>query len=249
MWCFFDESYPDEGGVTSIICCLMKNETVAYLDRRIYLAKKKYWGEAQAKSLRTEIKGNKLFSNNSFKMAKKHGTSKNLLVAQEILADCFLNKDDHPIKVFGCAVYGAQDLLKKINKENKLTIPIAEILKRVSVAAHEMDGNRRVNLVFDEQLSDLELAISTRRFVSGVGIENISHYPLIAVSHVSPGLQLADLGAYILGRRAAGDHRFHLWLSRLKQLEWKGKVNGLDRWGIQRWDISPTGVTVRKKWE
>ncbi len=248
MWCFFDESYPDEGGVTSILCCLMKSETIEFLDKRIYLAKRKYWGEAQAKSLRTELKGSKLLSNNSFKMAEKHGSSRNFFVAQEILAECSNYADEHPIKIFGCAVYGAQDLLKEINREDKLTFPIAEVLRGVSAAAQEIDGKRKVNLVFDEQLSDLELAISTRRFVSGVGIPNISHYPLIAVSHVSPGLQLADIGAYILGRRAAGDHRFHVWLTRLKQLEWKGKVSGIDRWGIQRRDISELGVTVRKRW-
>lgn len=249
MWCFFDESYPPEGGVSSITCCLMKSETVANLDRWIYRAKKKYWGEAQAKSLRNEVKGASLFSNYAFKMEEKYGASKNLLLAREVLAECVNESASDPIKFFGCAVYGGQDLLKAINKENKLTFPIAEILERVSVAAQEMDTDRKVNLVFDEQLTDMELAISTRRFVSGVGIANISHYPLIAVSHVSPGLQLADLGAYILGRRAQGDLRFKIWLSRLKQLEWSGTIKGRERWGIQRWDITENGVTVRKKWE
>jgi len=107
-----------------------------------------------------------------------------------------------------------------------------------------------VNLVFDEKLADRDAAISIRRFVSGVELPNVSHYPLVGVSHVSPGIQLADIGAYILGRRAVGNKSFQVWLTRLRNLEWSGQVEGRGRMGIQRWDSLPGGqVKVRKKWE
>ena len=95
-----------------------------------------------------------------------------------------------------------------------------------------------------------DLAISTRRFVSGVQLSNVSHYPLVAVSHVSPGVQLADIGAYILGRRAAGDHKFNVWIQRLRNLEWSGEVDGRNRMGIQRYQRLPNGeFKIRKRWE
>jgi hypothetical protein len=126
---------------------------------------------------------------------------------------------------------------------------LADILNKVSAAAEEFKDDWSVTLVFDEQLAELETAISIRRFVSGVKLPNVSHYPLMGVSHVSPGVQLADIGAYVIGRRAA-DPRFEKWLRMVRNLEWTGKVDGRNRPGIQRWDYSTDGkVTVRQKWE
>ena len=249
MWCFFDESYPREGGVTAVVACLMHDETVRHLDSVQFKAKKKYLGRDHARDLNKELKGSKLLSNQSFNMVTRYGFSKNHHVAQEILSECKKHSDKHPILVFGAAVYGAQDILKK-TQQDKVSLPLADVLKRVSVAAAESSGSRRVTLVFDEQLAELDVAISLRRFISGMKIANVSHYPLVGVSHVSPGIQLADIGAYILGRRAVGDHRFRIWLEHLRGLEWHGKVDGYNRRGIQRWDYSASGrITVRKKWE
>jgi hypothetical protein len=105
-------------------------------------------------------------------------------------------------------------------------------------------------VVFDEKAADRDVSISLRRYVSGVKLPNVSHYPLVGVSHVSPGIQLADIGAFILGRRAAGDKRFNTWLTLLRSLEWSGFVDGYERTGIQRWDMLDDGrFRVRKRWE
>ncbi|MFN0053002.1 MAG: hypothetical protein ACKV0T_12520 [Planctomycetales bacterium] len=247
MWCFFDESYPDEGGVTTVVAVLLHARSLPHIDQVIYRAKRKYFGREHAKDLSLELKGQKLLSNYSFKMAQQYGSSKNHLVVQEVISELWKNVDEHPVYVFGAAVYGAKDILRQ---PGKLSFPLVEILRRVSAAAGESGASVLVNLVFDEQLADLQVAISLRRFVSGVQLRNVSHYPLIGVSHVTPGIQLADIGAYILGRRAVGDLRFKAWLSQLRQLEWTGTINGYSRMGIQRWDAHPSGsVTVRKKWE
>ena len=245
---FFDESYPPEGGVTSVIACLMRNETVRELDQIIYRARRTHFGQKHARDLRCELKGKELLSSNSFRMAAKHGYSINHALVQEVLAECTEAQEEHNILVFGAAVYGAKDILKRVGEE-KLAFPIVEVLRRVSTAAEELAAGRTVNLVFDEKLADRDAAIAIRRFVSGVKLPNVSHYPLVGVSHVSPGIQLADIGAYILGRRAAGDARFKVWLTRLRNLEWSGQVRGYNRMGIQRWDSLPDGrVRVRKTW-
>jgi hypothetical protein len=249
MWCFFDESYPNEGGVTSIICCLMRTETVSELDRIMYAAQHRHLGKQHAKDLEREVKGTALLSNASFKMLKKYGHSTNQSVAQDILREVSLKESTHEILVFGAAVYGARDLLKNVGSA-KLSFPLVEILKRVSVAGAAMEPQRKVHLVFDESLTDRRIAMSIRRFVAGVRLANVSPFPLVGVSHVSPGIQFADLGAFILGRRAVGDVRFKSWITRLRKMEWSGNVEGRHRLGIQRWDGDKHGrMTVRKKWE
>jgi len=158
-------------------------------------------------------------------------------------------RQQHPVLVFGAVVYGAQDILKQTGLR-RLNYPFVELLRRVSAAASGLASDRSVNLVFDEKLTDRDVAISIRRFVSGVRLPNVSHYPLVGVSHVSPGIQLADIGAYILGTRSVGDRRFTPWLTRLRNLEWSGQVNGRNRMGIQRWDALPDGIAkVRERWE
>ncbi len=81
------------------------------------------------------------------------------------------------------------------------------------------------------------MATAVKRFVSGVRLPNVSHYPLVGVSHVTPGIQLADICAFILGRRAVGDEKFSTWTDLLRPLEWSGTVNGYQRFGIQKWQL------------
>jgi len=250
MWCFFDESYPaDDTDVTSVVACLMRDETVRFLDRTIYIARKKYFGIEQAKSQSFEIKGSQMLSNNSFRLEKKYGQSTNHQVAKEILTECIKSRDEHPVYVLGAAIYGHRDILKTISNDH-LVLPITDILEKASVAAASLEPKGRVNLVFDEQIgAQTEMAISTRKFVAGTRLPNVSHYPLVAVSHTSPGLQLADLGAYILARRALGDRRFIAWHQLLQQLEWTGQVRNRDRRGIQRYECQKGGaIGIRTRW-
>jgi len=249
MWCFFDESYPDEGGVASVVACLMRTETIRSLDTVFYSAQRKHWGAKQARDLKREVKGMTVLSKNSFKMLKKFRHSTSQQVAGDILRGCAELPPEKSIRIFGAAIYGEKDILKRVRRD-RLAFPVVAILQAVSQAAKEMANDRTVNLVFDEKLADRDVSISLRRFVAGVRLTNVSHYPLIGVSHVTPGIQLADICAYILGRRAVGDKLFGPWLSRVRQLEWNGEVGGVQRLGIQRWDAGADGmVTVRKKWE
>jgi hypothetical protein len=249
MWCFFDESYPDGADVACICACLMRVESLSALNKLMYNSRRKHFGSVRAKDLSVELKGTSLLSNQSFKMLSKgNGYSINQQVADDVLRGCVELPAELTIKIFGAAVYGEKDILKKVQSD-RLAFPVVEVLRRVSAAACEMDPNGMVDLVFDQQLAEKSVAISIRKFIAGVQLPNVSQFPLAGVSHVSPGLQLADLGAYILGRRAAGDQRFHKWMMRLRQLEWSGIIGGYNRMGIQRWDSDGSGrVRVRQKW-
>ncbi len=215
----------------------------------MYRACKKHLGRTHAKDLHREIKGQQLLSANSFRMAARHRHSCNHEVAKDILHECAELAGTNAIRVFAAAVYGERDILKRVNKE-RLTRPIANMLRNISCAAAEMGSDRSVTLVFDDQLADRNTSISIRRFVAGINLPNVSHYPLIGVSHVSPGIQLADLGAFIVGRRAVGDMKFNPWVSRLREIEWIGEMNGRKRRGFVRWTSNGDGtVAYRNRWE
>ena len=131
MWCFFDESYPTDTALTSVVACLMRNEAVAKLDQILYQARKKHLGTAHAKDLHREIKGQQLLSANSFRMAKKHKHSCNHQVAKDILSECAALTGEYQIRVFAAAVYGEKDILKRVNQA-KLTAPIVHMLRTIS---------------------------------------------------------------------------------------------------------------------
>jgi hypothetical protein len=249
VWCFFDESYPNGCDVACVVACLMNDAALERVDQILYRARHSHFGSKNAKDLLHEIKGSELLSNYAFKMHEKYGHSCNLEASKDILRECSLLSGPLTIRVFGAAVYGEREILKRVAQQ-KLAYPLAEMLKRISFAATEASCSRPVSLVFDEKLTDRDVSISIRRFVAGINLPNVSHFPLISVSNVSPGIQLADLGAFILGRRAAGDARFVQWLARLKGMEWKGFINGRERFGIKRWDSDGAGIVrLRRRWE
>jgi hypothetical protein len=226
----------------------MPNDTVDELNNILYRAQHAHFGSAHARDLRCEVKGSQLLSNYAIKIGQSNRQSCNLEAAKDILRECAKLRGEQRILLFAAVIYGEKDILKKVT-QHKIAYPLVEMLQRISFAASKLAPSRSVSLVFDEQLAARDVAISIRRFVAGRHLANVSHYPLIAVSNVSPGIQLADLGAYILGRRAAGDVRFEDWVNRLKKLQWTDTMNGRKRNGIKRWDSDGRGrVSLRRKW-
>lgn len=241
MWCFLDESYPPEGNVTAVVACLMQSATVRRLDREMFLARRNRLGEGHARDLKRELKGQWLLSNQSFKLLAKYGHSTNQDLVNDVLNASFIIRSQHPIYLFGAVVRGARDLLTNPGG-TQLAKPLVQILRRVSRAAIRLNPKDRVNLVFDEQIGTrADVSIRARRFISGVRLPNVSHYPLSSVSNVSPGIQLADIGAYILGRRGACDHRFDVWMARLRRLEWRETVHGRHTSGIMFFNREENG--------
>jgi hypothetical protein len=248
VWCFFDESFPPEGGVTAITACLMQEKAVRALDRVMFSARQDHFGREHAKSLTNELKGTELLSKNSFRMAKKYGSSRNHMVAADILNGCHVIHYQHPIRIFGCIIYGKESDLQRAVDATRLERPLVDMLRKVSISATQIKPNERVHIVFDEQLGvRADVAIRTRQFVAGVGLKNVSKYPLASVSNVSPGVQLADICTYILGRRAVGDIASMRWMSMLRRLEWHGRNNGHKSRGIVCYSRDGKG-TERCRW-
>ena len=223
----------------------MAEKTVRGLDLVMYSARKRHFGIQHARDLTIELKGNDLLSRRSFQMLEKYGTSTNHSLTDQVISTCIGFRDKHPIYLFGAAVFGEKSILRNIGN-NRLSRPLADILDKVSAASTHLNERRNVHLVFDGQICGAEpnIAASVRRFVAGVKLKNISHYPLVGVSHVMPGIQLADIIAFILGRHAVGDGAMEPWFKKLLPLEWAGQINGFDRRGFQRWEKNATGNIV-----
>jgi len=252
MWCFFDESYQDN--CTAVAACLMHERTIRGLDLVLYDARKKHFGREHARDLSIEIKGKGLLSNFTFKQQEKFGNNRSHDLLDQVFKKCVEFRGEHPIWIFGAVVYGAAGILKQLGSE-RLSRPIADILDKVSAAAVTAKGDgppRRVTLVFDSQICGAEpdMAAAVRRFVSGVKLQNVSHFPLAGVSHVTPGIQLADICAFVLAKRAVGDVKFEPWVARVRQLEWHGMVGQYHRPGIRCWKTNDHGkLVVCQDWQ
>lgn len=240
MWCFFDESY--QANVTAIAACLMDDRTLRAVDRIMYSARRVHFDLEHAKDLTKELKGAQLLSNYTFRQVAQYGDNANQELAKAVLQGCHAASQLGSLKVFGAVVYGQQGVLTKLGKD-RLARPVADLLDKISAAAASGPSRRRVSLVFDSQICGAEptIAAAVRRFVAGVRLPNVSHFPLVGVSHVCPGIQLADICAFVLGRKAIGDHRFDTWLQRVEQLVWSGTIGNYSRSGIQRWELDAAG--------
>jgi len=202
-WCYIDESWRDSGtehiGVLS--ACVGTEKDFQRLGREMFRIRKKYFGEKHAKDGTSELKGTKLLSANSFRMLQKHGYSKNLVVAREVLE--YVART--PIRYIGVTVYGDRkpDLLAPHAKD--LSRPFKELCKRVLTSIPQSTQGL---LVFDQRVAAQEaISLAIANYIAGMHSNPRLHpWPLIGVSNVHAGLQLADLAAYILAKWADGDN-------------------------------------------
>lgn len=227
----------------------MKDETARRLRRVLYGFRRKYYGVENARDLRRELKGNELLSRQSFRLARKlRAMPNNHAVVREIFAWSERQSEEHPILAFGSVVYGPDPHLR-VMEPRRLDLPFRDLIEKVSCAAAPYK-RRRVHLVFDQRFgADNSIAIGIQNFLSGMRVANIYPFPLFGVSHVMPGLQIADIVSHILGRRAVGDQRIMPWWRHLLKLQWKGKVREYDRWGFQRYNALADGTfRIRRQW-
>ncbi|MFC1488572.1 DUF3800 domain-containing protein [Thermodesulfobacteriota bacterium] len=254
MRCYFDETWQTlQGGqrVGVIFGLILKKELLLRLDNFLYKVRKKYYGKVQAKDKKSELKGKQLFSNITFKIERENPgvMPNNHCIAMEVISWCKALPASIAPKVFASIVYGTDPHLKCLDPK-RLDLPFMDLCIKISEAASEMERNGSVTLVFDERYGVQKgIAISIYNFIRGVGVNNINPYPLFAVSNVDPGVQLADIFAYIVGKRATKDQRFIVWYKRISSLQWKGEVAGKKRWGFQRYETRANGsYKIRRTW-
>lgn len=257
MWFFVDESWsPDEYkpcfGV--LLGILVKESQLHLLDKFLYEIRKKYFGKENAKDKEKDLKGKLLLANQI--LAKyKHGQviPNNVCIVKEILS-LPIHHEKFYIKVFASTVFREDEKKPALLSPNakRLSRPFKELIENVSCAAKEEMPKSKVNLVFDQRLGAQQgIAISIHNFIGGMDLSNISKYPYFAVSNVSPGVQVADIFAYLLSKRAQKRGEIMSLYRDMCKLQWTSSGNP-KQYGLRMFNERGTGDdlthTVRKGW-
>lgn len=219
MWCFIDESWQEgeQEKVGVLAAAIGTKADFSDLGRLMYRIRKKYYGEPHARDLRSELKGANLFSNASFKLHDT-GFSKNLTVAREILEWTATSN----IRLVGVCIYGKDRPPLLTPNLKALSTPFRELCVRV---LSHIPERHHGEMIFDQRLGAQEdISIAVHNYLAGIPEPHrLIPYPLIGVSNVWPGLQLADIVAHILGKYAIGDERFDFWYRKAKLIQTDGK--------------------------
>lgn len=177
----------------------------------------------------------------------------------EMISWCRKQTESNIPKAFASIVYGRGSKLTCANPK-KLELPFRDLCVKISTAAEEIAENTqdKISIIFDQRFGVQNgIAISMYNFIQGSKIKNINPFSYFAVSNVEPGIQLADLFAYIVGKRAIKDSRFLKWYNEIKPIQWRGKVKEVKhdktqyklRYGFQRYDsLSNGNFKIRKEW-
>ncbi len=245
-WCYIDESWPDtlNEKVGVLAAAVGPQEAFERLDRFMYQMRRKYYSEEHARDRGKELKGADIFSSYSFKMEQKYGFSKNLCIGREVFE--WVAKSD--IRLIGVSVYASTQPSLLTHNSKDLSRPFRELCLRAKAA---VPVTKRGVMVFDQRVGAQEgITIGIYHYLAGMADNHtLSPYPLIGVSNVLAGLQLADMAAYVLGRWATGDDRCRLYYRLVSncQLRPNGQ-NGLPLFGLIRLQHQSDGsYTVRRE--
>jgi len=243
MWLFVDESWAPEGvtpsfGILSGV--LVEESKLPKLEQFLFEIRKKYYGPKHAKDYTRDIKGKELLSNQMVKLWQKNGSMpNNICFVKELLTFPRLNPEIY-FKAFASLIYSNNakppDLLSPDPK--RLSIPIRTLIENVSQAANSYDPKSVVKLIFDQRLGSQEgLAIAMKHFIAGIGLGNIHPYPYFAVSNICPGIQFADVFAYLLAKRAQHVKELFPFYSLWRGLQWVSEDDAAPkRYGLNRWN-------------
>lgn len=242
-WCYIDESWRNDGPeeIAVLAGVVGGQHDFRELDRFLFKLRRKYYSEDHAKDRTRELKGSKLLSNTSFKMQEKHGFSQNLMVARELLEWTARSS----LKFVGVTVYGEDKPSLLTPEAKQLDRPFKELCLRVK---HAIPDSEQGFLVFDQRVGAQEpISISISNYLAGMpDNENLYPHPLVGVSNVHSGVQLADLAAYVLARWATGDNRVSTYYNLISGSQWKGAVQGKNKFGLVRLQHHTDGrYTVR----
>lgn len=257
MWFFVDETWsPTEFrpkfGI--LFGTLIKDDQLVLLDKFLFSIRRKYYGIEHAKDLHRELKGNSLLSQNILKKwSKNQPIPNNICIVKEILSYP-IQRPDFFLKVFASTVFSDSSKKPGLLSPNpkKLATPFRTLIENVSKAASEHDPSKKVTLVFDQRLdAQKDIAIAVNNFVAGLNLPNIEPYPYFAVSNVSPGVQLADIFAYLLSKYIQGKRPLDGLYRDLSKLKWVS-ISTPKRYGFNRYDEkitkNVTFYTVRRRW-
>ncbi|MDA8125441.1 MAG: DUF3800 domain-containing protein [Deltaproteobacteria bacterium] len=238
MWFFVDESWSADTCIPKfgvLLGVLVKDEELLKLDKFLFSVRRKYYGSTNAKNRNLELKGKDLLNKYILKQCiPGKSTPKNLCIVKEMLS---YPPSEIYLKIFASTVFSATNRHPPLLSPNPklLSEPFKHLIENVSEAASKDAAGRKVTLVFDQRIGpQTEIAIAINNYVAGMKLPNIEIFPYFAVSQVSPGVQFADVMAYLLAKRTENDRLYKPIIMELynfmKELCWEsqdGKRFGL----------------------
>ncbi|MCG6551345.1 MAG: DUF3800 domain-containing protein [Candidatus Magnetominusculus sp. LBB02] len=167
-----------------------------------------------------EIKGKELFNNYHFKLESKGIKS----IGLELARDIFNYMETLKTRYFASIVFSEQEIDLACNDANQLERPYFFLFERIDLFMKESYPTLMAKLVFDDRgvQDNKKISKSISNFFHkcsvGQKFDSIIKVPLFAISSENVGIQMADIGAYLLGKRFTGDKT---------RLEFFKKVKGM----------------------
>jgi len=177
-------------------------------------------------SVNTELKGNELLKNYFFKLEKRGIRSNALNLVRDLLDYIHGCR----IQFFASVVMSQQEIDLACGNANQLERPFFFLFERIDLFMKENYPGLMAKLIFDDRgvQSNERISKSVSNFFhkskTGQAFDTIIKVPFFAISSENIGIQMADIGAYIVGARFTGDKRRIEFFKKIKELEFVSKL-------------------------
>lgn len=179
-----------------------------------------------------ELKGKELLKNWLFKLEAKGIKSVGLSLARDII-DYIASRG---VQFFASVVLSTEEIDLACADATQLERPFFFLCERIDLFMKENHPGLMAKMIFDDRglqcNENISKAISNFFHRSRVGqsFDHIIKVPFFAISSENTGIQIADIGAYILGSRFAGDRKKMEFFQKIKNLQFRSRttvnVNG-----------------------
>jgi hypothetical protein len=234
MLVFIDESWQTNiagNRVASLAAVAVPAEKHNELARRVFNMKKKHFGVAEMTE--AELKGDKLFKKYAFRCRERFGYSRNLSCVEDMFSLC----RELGLLSFATITSNPKHMSLTTGTKRLLTTPYSYLMERIDRCMAERLPGRMANVLFDSRGlgtdEPLAVAFSNFLFRSPVGQQHtrILATPFFVVSRLTPGIQIADVFAYVAAQVLDGRPECQPYYQRLQDLQWVS--NDRTMWGIR----------------
>jgi hypothetical protein len=232
---FIDETWQDIGGqqVAALGAVAIPQTAYNRFCREVFALKQRILGAKELSD--AELKGAKCFANRTFR-AREGDTGSKLLIAADAMFDALSKHGAHSFVIW---TTHADLLALRSTKTTELSPPYKQLLHDFRALMQREAPRRLGSLNFDQRNigSDEVAACALQNYlVRTRGVNWEEHFltvPNFTVSAVSPGLQAADLVAYLGAYNAPNAGRLELrpYMDRVArlQLSWRDEKGRLHR--------------------
>ena len=231
MLFFIDETWQEIGGqqVAALGAVAIPQTAYNRFCREVFAIKQRILGAEELSD--AELKGAKCFANRAFR-AREGETGSKLLIAADAMFDALAK---HRARTFVIWTAHADLVALRSTKTTELSPPYKQLLHDFRALMEQESPKRLGSLNFDQRDlgSDEVAACALQNYLvrtrGPVWEKHFLVVPNFTVSAVSPGLQAADLVAYLGAHNAPNSERPELqpYMARVAdlQLSWRDKNN------------------------